>query len=260
MRQPKVIAWIIVFIIAICAIAVGGGLFATTFAQSQITAVASAPAHKVAASFDDPPPPAPVYDYKLPPITNGLAPVISKIPTKQKVVFLTIDDGANKQPSELQMLKDNGLVASLFLTDSSISNNRAFFNDFIPAGNLIEDHTITHRNLRTLSYAEQKQEICGMADTMQKQYGRRPELFRPPGGDYNTDTQRAAAACGMKAVVLWIAKANGGSMQYQVGNTLQAGDIVLMHFRPEFAQDLQAFINAKNAAGLTVTLLEPWLN
>jgi hypothetical protein len=60
----------------------------------------------------------------------------------------------------------------------------------------------------------------------------------------------------MKAVVTWIAKANGGSMQYQIGNGLRPGDIVLMHFRPEFKQDLQAFINAQDAAGLHTELLE----
>ena len=63
----------------------------------------------------------------------------------------------------------------------------------------------------------------------------------------------------MKAVVLWIAKANGGSMQYQVGNRLRPGDIVLMHFRPEFAQDMQAFVDAEKAAGLHTVLLEDWI-
>lgn len=83
--------------------------------------------------------------------------------------------------------------------------------------------------------------------------------MRPPGGNYNKDTPRAAAACGMKAVVQWIAKANGGSMQYQIGHGLRAGDIVLMHFRPEFKSDMQAFLDAEKAAGLHTELLEDWL-
>ncbi len=64
----------------------------------------------------------------------------------------------------------------------------------------------------------------------------------------------------MKAVVLWAAKASGGSMQFQVGNKLRPGDIVLMHFRPEFKQDLQAFVIAEKQAGLHTDLLENWLN
>jgi len=68
--------------------------------------------------------------------------------------------------------------------------------------------------------------------------------------------RQAAYDCGMKAVVTWIAKANGGSMQYQIGDKLRAGDIVLMHFRPEFKSDLQAFVDAEKAAGLHTELLE----
>lgn len=214
------------------------------------------------ATFEDRLPTAQIKipnDYVIPPIKNGLAPLLSTIPTKEKVVFLGIDDGANKKDFELQMMKDNNIKASLFLANRFIKDNPSFFSDFVTAGSLIENHTINHKLLSNLSYEDQKVEICGEADLQLKQFGRKPILFRPPGGSYNQDTQRAAADCGMKAVVLWIAKANGGAMQYQVGHTLRAGDIVLMHFRPEFAKDMQAFIDAENAAGLHTELLENWL-
>lgn len=198
-------------------------------------------------------------DYQIPAISNGLAPVISRLPTKEPVVFLGIDDGQNKQAFELQMMKDNNIKASLFLSNRFIKDNPGFFKDFISAGSLIEDHTLDHKLLSHLSYSDQKDEICGEADYLAQEYGRRPLLFRPPGGDYNLDTQRAAAVCGMQAVVLWIAKANGGSMQYQVGHSLRPGDIVLMHFRPEFKADMQAFISSEKAAGLHTELLENWL-
>ena len=95
-----------------------------------------------------------------------------------------------------------------------------------------------------------------MADYLQQQYGRRPLFYRPPGGTYNDTMRKAANDCGMKAVATWIAKANGGSMQYKIGNGLRPGDIVLMHFRPEFKKDSQAFIEAQNKAGLHTELLE----
>lgn len=199
------------------------------------------------------------HDYTIPPVVNGLAPVIIHIPTKESVVFLGIDDGANKQDFELQLMKDNHIKASLFLANRFISTNPGFFKDFVTAGSLVEDHTIDHKLLSNLSLAEQKDEICGEADLLTTQFGRRPILMRPPGGDYNIDTQRAAAACGMKAVVNWIAKANGGAMQYQNGHALHPGDIVLMHFRPEFAADMKAFVAAETAAGLHTELLEDWL-
>ncbi len=199
------------------------------------------------------------HDSSIPPVIDGIAPVISTVPTKEPVVFLGIDDGGHKEAFELQLMRANHVKASLFLADLFIANNPAFFKGFTNNGSVIENHTVNHRLLTKMSYAEQKAEICDEADLLEQQFGKRPILFRPPGGSYNLDTQRAAAACGMRAVVLWIAKANGGSMQYQYGDGLRPGDIVLMHFRPEFKQDMQAFLNAQKAAGLHTELLEDWL-
>jgi hypothetical protein len=84
-------------------------------------------------------------------------------------------------------------------------------------------------------------------------------FFRPPFGAYNTDTQRAAAACGMRAIVTWVVVVDQATLQYQLAHTLRPGDIVLMHFRDEFVADMQAFVDAARAAGLHTELLEDWL-
>jgi peptidoglycan/xylan/chitin deacetylase (PgdA/CDA1 family) len=197
-------------------------------------------------------------DYSLPPIDSGLAPVVATLPTKQPVVFLGIDDGAYKDKSVVDMMAQNHIKASLFLSKLFIAGNPDFFKQLIAIGSRVEDHSLSHdtKMVVSQSYDQQKAEICGMADYEAQHYGRRPTLFRPPGGAYSDSLRRAAAACGMKAVVTWIAKANGGAMQYQVGNRLRPGDIVLMHFRPEFKQDLRAFIEAEKQAGLHTELLE----
>ena len=198
-------------------------------------------------------------DYTIPPITNGFAPLLTTIPTKQSVVFLGIDDGQVKLPIDLPIMQHYHIKASLYLANHLIEDNPNYFKKFVTAGSFVENHSVSHIQLSKLSYNQQRKEICDEADLQAQQFGRRPVLFRPPYGDYNRDTQRAAADCGMKAVVLWIAKANGGSMQYQIGDHLRPGDIVLMHFRSEFAQDLQAFADAEKAAGLHTVLLEDWL-
>lgn len=204
--------------------------------------------------------PTPVFtpDVRLPASVGGLAPVISTLPTKRSVVFLGIDDGAFKDPSVVELMRKNNIKASLFLSKLFIANNPDFFKQLTAQGSVAEDHTISHTTTmtRTMSYLQQKSEICAMADYEEKIYGKRPTLFRPPGGAYSDTMRRAAHDCGMRAVVTWIAKANGGGMQYQVGNKLRPGDIVLMHFRPEFAKDMQAFVEAETAAGLHTELLE----
>lgn len=196
-------------------------------------------------------------NYKLPPIVNGLAPVVTSIPTEDKVVFLGIDDGAFQDESVLQIMKDNNINASLFLAKSFISNNPKVFQDLVSLGYNVENHTLSHNTVMvsTMSYDQQKAEICGMSDYIEKTYGRRPVLFRPPGGSYSETMRKVVADCGMKAIINWIAKANGGSMQYQIGNALRPGDVVLMHFRPEFKQDMEAFVAALSTAGLTTAPL-----
>lgn len=201
-----------------------------------------------------------VPDYKLPPIVDGLAPVLTRVPTEQKVVFVTIDDGAVKRESDLALLEKHGIKASLFLAHDFIAADPDFYLKYTKAGHLIENHTMTHNlDFIHLSYEQQKAEICGMADMAEQKYGRRPVFFRPPGGPYTQSVQRAVADCGLKAIVDWETKANAGRMDYQVGAGLRPGDIVLMHFRPEFPNDLAAFLAAQKAAGLKVVLLEDYL-
>jgi peptidoglycan/xylan/chitin deacetylase (PgdA/CDA1 family) len=193
------------------------------------------------------------------PVATALAPVIARIQTTQPVVFLTIDDGVHQAADELPLLQANDVHASLFLVNAVIHRNPGFFVPFAAAGNPIENHTMSHRNMTRLTYAEQVAEICGEADLQLQQFGRRPVFFRPPEGAYNADTQRAAAACGMRAIVTWVATIDQGALHYQLARTLRPGDIVLMHFRPEFRSDIQAFVNAMHAQGLHTELLENWL-
>jgi peptidoglycan-N-acetylglucosamine deacetylase len=198
-------------------------------------------------------------DNHIPPVANGLAPVLSRIDTKEPVVFLGIDDGSTRLPDDLKLMTDAGVKASLYVLPANIAADPDYFRAFLDAGNLAENHTYDHKKLTELTYDEQKWDICAGADYVEKTYGRRPIFIRPSGGAFNIDTQRAAAACGMKAVVLWDAKANGGGMQYQGEKKLKPGDIVLMHFRPEFVDDFNAFKQALDVSGLHTVLLEDWL-
>lgn len=202
-----------------------------------------------------------IPDYQLPPIIGGLAPVITKIETKHPVVFLTIDDGNIKTPESIKLLAEYDYPSSLFLTRDTIADNPAFFNAFKAQGSLIENHTVTHNinMVRQWGYQQQLNDIVGMQEYALQHYGRRPTLFRPPGGAYSSVMRQAVADAGMKAIVTWEAKANAGKMDYQVGNSLRPGDIVLMHFRAEFAADLAAFRAAQLAAALEVVLLEDFL-
>lgn len=190
-------------------------------------------------------------------VTNGLAPVITRVETTDPVVFLTIDDGYTRPPEGLDAFRSLGMPASLFLIDAPIESEPWYFAAM--PGTLVESHTRHHRTLTGLPEDEQRAEICGNAELIERTYGRRPVLFRPPGGAYDEATQRAAAACGMRAVVLWEENVNWDVVGFRSVQELRPGDIILMHFRPQFVQELNVIKERVEEAGLRFALLEDYL-
>jgi peptidoglycan/xylan/chitin deacetylase (PgdA/CDA1 family) len=205
-----------------------------------------------------PPAPAPIaVDL---PHAAGRAAWISRIPTSQPVAFLTIDDGAVKSPAAIALMRAAGIPVTLFLTTNIISDNKPYFAQLQDLGAVIEDHTISHPELINLDYAHQRNELCHSADLLGSWYGRRPVIFRPPYGDKNDDTLRAAWDCGLKAGFFWKETVDKGKVRYQTAlHKVQPGDIILMHFRPAFADDFVAALKAIKDAGLTPALLEDYV-
>ncbi|KOV16060.1 polysaccharide deacetylase, partial [Streptomyces sp. XY413] len=179
--------------------------------------------------------PKPAQKPQIPKAAPGKVPVIDRIPlpAEEKIVFLTFDDGAEKDPEFLKMAADLKLPISMFLTDSVASSDYGHFEKLRDNGSAstVNNHTLTHPNLRTLSFEAQKKEICGQQDKLEKRFGQRPPLFRPPFGNYNDDTLRAASECGVSSVLLWRVSMQINNFQYAQGSALQPGDIILAHFR-----------------------------
>jgi peptidoglycan/xylan/chitin deacetylase (PgdA/CDA1 family) len=203
------------------------------------------------------PPPAPTK-VTLP--ANGTAGWFSNIPTDQKIAFITIDDGWQKDPMALKLFLAAHVPITLFLEVNAIKDNPGYFKPLRDqAGAIIEDHTISHPNLKGRSYEFQKHEICGGADKLEQLYGKRPTLFRPPGGTHDATTLKVVHDCGMKAAFYWHETTDHGVVFYQSVHKVQPGDIILMHFRPRFVDDFLAVLNAIHRAGLTPARLEDYI-
>ncbi|MFE7382618.1 polysaccharide deacetylase family protein [Streptomyces zhihengii] len=163
---------------------------------------------------------------------ENLPPVFTTVPTKEKIVFLTIDDGAEKDPELLRMMTELQIPYSAFLSDYVIGDDYGYFAKMRDSGVALHNHTLNHRYLPGLSYAQQQREICGQQEKLQKRYGTRPRLFRPPYGNYNGDTLRVAKSCGVEAVPLWASEAFPDHMEWREWDRdLHPGDIILTHFR-----------------------------
>ncbi|MFI1411677.1 polysaccharide deacetylase family protein [Streptomyces sp. NPDC020707] len=197
---------------------------------------------------------------------DGLPPVFTTIPTKDKVVFLTIDDGAEKDPAFLRMMRELKIPYTAFLSDYLVKEDYGYFGRMGADGVSLNNHTLHHRFMPGLSYAAQKREICGMQDVIEKRYGKRPTLFRPPYGNYNEDTLRAAKACGIKAAPLWNEEVFVDRWEYREWDRdLRPGDIVLSHFRGKedwkgtMPDMVRRFLKLITDKGYAVARLEDYL-
>ncbi|MEU1085414.1 polysaccharide deacetylase family protein [Streptomyces sp. NPDC005892] len=163
---------------------------------------------------------------------DELPQVFTTVPTKERIVFLTIDDGAEKDPELLRMMDELKIPYSAFLSDFLASEDYGYFAAMQKRGVTLNNHTLTHPYLPGLSYAQQKKEICGQQDRMEKHFGKRPVLFRPPYGNYNRDTLVIAKSCGIRAVPLWAEEAFPDHMDWREWDRdLHPGDIILTHFQ-----------------------------
>jgi peptidoglycan/xylan/chitin deacetylase (PgdA/CDA1 family) len=160
-------------------------------------------------------------------------PVISRIPTDQKIVFVTIDDGLEKEPAFIQMVKDFQVPLTLFLTDAIIKDDYGYFGQLLDTGMVtIQNHTLTHKDMPTISAAQQLEEVSGQQEKLIKEYGATPYLFRPPYGNYNSATVKAVKdTSGLKGLVVWKESMQISDMQYQGAHRLNPGDVILSHFR-----------------------------
>ncbi|WP_445401709.1 polysaccharide deacetylase family protein [Streptomyces sp. LE64] len=197
---------------------------------------------------------------------EGLPPVFTTIPTRDKVVFLTIDDGADKDPALIRMMEELQVPYTAFLSDYLVKEDYGYFRAMRDAGVTLNNHTLTHPYLPGLSYAQQKQQICGMQDVIQKQYGTRPTVFRPPYGNYNADTLRAAESCGIRHVPLWNEEVFADRWEYREWDrSLHPGDIVLTHFRGRgdwggsMPDAMRRFLKHVTDQGYAVAKLEDYL-
>ncbi|AWZ04858.1 MULTISPECIES: polysaccharide deacetylase family protein [unclassified Streptomyces] len=189
----------------------------------------------------------------------GLPPVVSHVPTDEKVVFITIDDGWVHDPAVAQTLLDRRIPVSLFLLPGATSYDTQYFTNLAGQGRVsVENHTVNHPDLTALDAAGKDAEVCGAGEQLAATFGKEPKLLRPPFGAVNDDVRLAAKACGVKALITWTHDFTTWG-ETPATPQLRAGDIVLLHFTPTLGADLQRALDAAKAAGLKPAALMPHL-
>jgi len=166
--------------------------------------------------------------------------VVSRLPTRRKVVALTFDAGANGDgvDSILSTLAKEKVAASFYLTGSFVDSFPTLAVRMSAAGRL-GNHSATHPHLPTLTDSEVRTQITGAQTTILRITGEDPRpLFRFPFGDSGQRDLRLVNDLGYIAVgwtvdtLGWQGTSGGRSLDSVVQRVLAAetpGEIVLMH-------------------------------
>ena len=205
-------------------------------------------------------PPAPrPQPIKVP--VGPYAPIYKRLPITQPVAFLTMDDGWTQLPIANELMRAAHIPFTMFLIAPVAAHDPDFFRQLEAQGGVVEDHTITHSEMKGKPYDFQHREICDARTSLEHTFGTKLEFFRPPFGDYDQTTLKVVHDCGLKAAFYWSETVNNGSVAYQTAeHQIHPGDIILMHFRPAFTNDVIAALTAMHNAGLTPALLEDYLD
>jgi peptidoglycan/xylan/chitin deacetylase (PgdA/CDA1 family) len=129
--------------------------------------------------------------------------VLTRVPTRDPVVFLTYDSTATaRDPHLAALIRDLRLPVTLFLDERTTSPGHDPYGRLHALGAGIGNHTLTHPFLPGLGYARQHTEICAQQNNLKSRFGTAPRLLHPPSNTYDATTLRAAAACTITALIL----------------------------------------------------------
>ncbi|MFI2606783.1 polysaccharide deacetylase family protein [Kitasatospora sp. NPDC018619] len=182
------------------------------------------------------------------------------VPTGDKVVFFTVDDGWQRTPEAERFIVDHRLPVTAFPLPMPAATDPAFFRRVTAVpGSSVQDHSVSHTDLSKLPLEQQQVEICDARDAMTRLFGTAPTFFRPPYFAWNADTLQAAANCGIRTVLTADADFSWGASDIWHPGLLQPGDVVLMHWTDTLATDLQRALAAADAAGLRPAGLADYL-
>lgn len=161
---------------------------------------------------------------------------LRSIPTREKLIALTFDDGPDEQTQEfLKILADEECRATFFVLGKNIKKHGEMTRRMAEAGHELGNHSWSHAKFPTLTAKEIDQEIAETQQIITEESGQVPTLFRAPYLQYDDNTWAALRKHGLTAV-----NASHGTRDYEKEATpeqiieratknLQPGSIILMH-------------------------------
>lgn len=177
--------------------------------------------------------------------------IVWEVPTEDKKIALTFDDGPYPKTTEviLDLLKKYDAKATFFVLGNKVKLYPETIKREIAEGHEVANHTYNHVYfMKSISAATIRDEIVKTEDALQSLTGKKPLLFRPPGGYYNENMIEVAKGLGYTTILWsWHQDTNDwkspgvNKIVNKVLNNARNGDIVLMHdYNPGSLQTVKA--------------------
>ena len=164
-----------------------------------------------------------------------ITPAIRKVPTSQKVVALTFDDGplTESTPMILHILKEKNVKATFFTVGERIKQFPELVRQEVAEGHEVGNHSYSHPRLTTQSKKQIEDELL-QTEKLILTVAPQPTLFRPPEGFFN-DTILQLARDNGYLIILWSIDTNDwryppvGDIVDSVLKDVKPGSIILLH-------------------------------
>jgi peptidoglycan/xylan/chitin deacetylase (PgdA/CDA1 family) len=177
-----------------------------------------------------------------------------------KYVYLTFDDGPDPKytPQILDILSVYGAKATFFVVGEEVARHPELSRRVHLLGHSVQNHTWSHPDLRTVSWAAFKDQIQTTDRYIQAQTGYTPRCLRPPYGGVNSLVSKRSASLG-KDVIRWKidsrdwARPGTSAVVRRVLDGARNGSVILMHDgggdRSQTVAALPAILKTLKASG-----------
>jgi peptidoglycan/xylan/chitin deacetylase (PgdA/CDA1 family) len=167
---------------------------------------------------------------------DGRTGVVRYVPTQEKVVALTFDDGPHPvfTPEILRILAHYHARATFFMIGERMEKYPRIVKDVLEAGDAIGNHTYTHPHLEKESAAKVADELERCEQVIERQTGHRSNLFRPPRGYGDATIRQIAGERGYRTILWWVCADHHDAptpqmMAMRVLRRVRPGAIILAH-------------------------------
>jgi len=203
----------------------------------------------------------------LMPLSRIYSPCLSRLPTRERVVWLTIDDGPSAETIEmLDLLDVHGAKATFFVVGERAAAHPELIREIVRRGHGIGNHSASHPAAMfwALGPKRMRSEITRCQDLLHSITGSAPIWFRAVVGMANPFVAAPLRDLGL-ARVAWSARGYDGvagdvaSVVARIERDLAPGAIVLLHEGAAHGHNidiLRGVLEKLAAAGLRAVLPE----